>query len=138
MSRKALDKYRNPDYPISIEIRPIKHAGGFMEQKRFSKNDDSFICQNCGLEVKPLGYSSRNHCPRCLCSLHVDINPGDRANPCGGIMRPIKAEPDAKKGYVIVHRCEKCGEIRRNRAAHEAKIQPDDIGLLIRLTAKEI
>lgn len=108
-----------------------------MEQKRFLKNDDSFICKNCGLEVKPLGYSSRNHCPRCLCSLHVDVNPGDRANSCGGIMRPVKVELDAKKGYVIVHRCEKCGEIKRNRAAHEAKIQPDDLGLLIELTAKE-
>lgn len=106
-----------------------------MEQKRFTKNDDTFICKNCGLEVKPLGYSSRNHCPRCLCSLHVDINPGDRANPCKGLLRPIKVEPDPKKGYIIISRCEKCGEIRRNRAANEAKVQPDDINLLIKLTS---
>ena len=52
-------------------------------------------------------------------------------------MRPIKVEIDSKKGYVIVHRCEKCGEIRRNRAANEASVQPDDIELLISLTAKE-
>ena len=52
-------------------------------------------------------------------------------------MRPIKVEIDPKKGYVIVHRCEKCGEIRRNRAANEASVQPDDIELLISLTAKE-
>lgn len=109
-----------------------------MEQKRFSKNDSAFICKNCGLEVLPLGYSSRNHCPRCLCSLHVDIMPGDRANPCGGILRPIKVETDPKKGYVIVHKCEKCGEIRRNRAANEADVQPDDISLIIALTAAEI
>lgn len=108
-----------------------------MEQKRFTKNDDGFICRNCGFEVKPLGYTSRNHCPRCLCSLHVDILPGDRANPCGGIMRPIKVETDPKKGFVIVHKCEKCGEIRRNKAAHEASVQPDDLNLLIRLTANE-
>jgi hypothetical protein len=49
-------------------------------------------------------------------------------------MEPISAEPDPKKGYVIIHKCTKCGEIHRNRAAHEAKIQPDDIKLIIKLT----
>ena len=106
-----------------------------MEQKLFSKNDNGFPCANCGFIVKPLGYSSRNHCPKCLCSLHVDVNPGDRANPCGGILRPIKAEPDTKRGYVIIHKCERCGAITRNKAAHEAKIQPDDTELIIKLTA---
>lgn len=106
-----------------------------MEQKLFTKNDSGFTCQNCGFKVLPLGYSSRNHCPKCLCSLHVDVNPGDRASDCGGIMDPISAEPDAKKGYIIIHKCRKCGEVRRNRAANEAKVQPDDISLIIRLTA---
>lgn len=118
--------------------RRIFRRRHFMEQKRFQKNDNSFICKNCGLEVKPLGYSSRNHCPRCLCSLHVDIHPGDRANSCGGIMRPIQVEMDSKKGYIILHRCEKCGEIRRNRAANEADVQPDNIELLISLTVGTI
>jgi len=106
-----------------------------VETKRFQKNDNSFVCANCKKEVLPLGYSSRNHCPFCLCSLHVDINPGDRANECGGIMDPIKVELSAKKGYVIVHRCRKCGEIKRNKAADDAKVQPDDKKLLIKLTA---
>lgn len=106
-----------------------------MEGKRFQKNDQGFLCQNCGLEVQPLGYTSRNHCPRCLCSLHVDMQPGDRQNPCGGLMRPLRVEPDARRGFIIVHRCEKCGTIGRNRAAHEAANQPDDLALLIRLTA---
>lgn len=53
-------------------------------------------------------------------------------------MRPIKVETDSKKGYIIVHKCERCGEIHRNRAAHEAKEQPDSLKLLIRLTAAEI
>lgn len=106
-----------------------------MENKRFQKNDDGFICQNCGFKVLPLGYSSRNHCPRCLCSLHVDINPGDRQNPCGGILRPVRVETDPRKGYIIIHRCERCGETRRNRAANGAAVQPDDIDLLIKLTA---
>ncbi len=106
-----------------------------MDTKRFTKNDSGFICASCGFEVKPLGYSSRNHCPKCLCSLHVDVMPGDRANSCGGIMDPIRVETDSKKGYIIVHRCRKCGEIKRNKAAHEAKEQPDNLSKLIKLTA---
>ena len=109
-----------------------------LEKKRFTKNDDSFICTHCGKEVKPLGYSSRNHCPFCLWSLHVDENPGDRACECRGELRPVKVLPDAKKGYIIVYKCEKCGAIRRNRAAHDAKIQPHNLSLLIKLTATEI
>ena len=108
-----------------------------MESKRFSKNDDGFICAHCGREVKPLGYTSRNHCPFCLWSLHVDVNPGDRANTCGGPLEPVSALPDAKRGYIIIHRCQKCGELRRNKAAHEAKVQPDNLSLLIKLTAKQ-
>ena len=106
-----------------------------MEQKRFTKNDSGFICANCGKEVLPMGTSSRTHCPFCLCSLHVDINPGDRANECGGLLRPIRSEPDARRGFIIIHKCDKCGEIRRNRAALDAKVQPDNRSLLIKLTA---
>lgn len=106
-----------------------------MQTKRFQKNDSGFVCQNCGFEVLPLGKTSRNHCPRCLCSLHIDIMPGDRACECGGIMDAIKVLPDARRGYIIIHKCRKCGEEKRNRAAHDAKIQPDDIDLLIKLTA---
>ncbi len=106
-----------------------------MESKRFTKNDSGFVCAHCGKKVEPLGYSSRNHCPFCLWSIHVDVNPGDRANECCGLLEPIRTEPDPKKGYVIIHRCTKCGEIRRCRAAHDAKVQPDDIKLIIKLTA---
>jgi len=106
-----------------------------LEKKLFTKNDASFVCAHCGKEVKPLGYSSRNHCPFCLWSLHVDVNPGDRENSCRAPMEPIFAEVDPKKGFVIVHKCTKCGEIKRNRAAHEAQVQPDNRMLLIKLTA---
>lgn len=108
-----------------------------LESKRFLKNDDGFVCGHCGKTVLPLGYSSRNHCPFCLWSIHVDIHPGDRANACGGLMEPVSAEPDPRKGFVILHRCTRCGEIRRNRAANGAKVQPDNIDLLIRLTARQ-
>lgn len=97
--------------------------------KNFTKNDEGFICKNCGKKVEKLGYTSRDHCPYCLCSIHVDINPGDRANTCKGILRPDHVEIDSKKGYVIVYKCEKCGQIRRNKAASD-----DDTDLLISLT----
>lgn len=108
-----------------------------METKRFIKNDSSFICGHCGREVEPLGYTSRNHCPFCLWSVHLDVNPGDRASDCGGLMEPVSALPDSKKGFIIIHRCTKCGAVRRNKAAHEAKCQPDDMKLIIELTAKQ-
>lgn len=109
-----------------------------MEQKRFTRNDNSFVCAHCGREVEPMGSSSRNHCPFCLWSLHVDNLPGDRANTCGGQMKPIRSEPDAKHEFVIIHKCTKCGEIRRNRAALNARTQSDNRSLLVRLTAGEI
>ena len=105
--------------------------------KLFTKNDSGFTCVNCGKEVLPLGYTSRNHCPFCLHSLHLDVNPGDRASDCGGVLEPVFAEIDAKKGYVIVSRCKKCGAERRNKAAHEAKVQPDDMNLIIKLTVRK-
>lgn len=107
--------------------------GGVLAPKRFSKKDESFVCLNCGKEVSPLGYTSRNHCPYCLWSIHVDVNPGDRANECRGALRPVRTEPDPKKGFVVIHRCERCGEIRRNRAAAD-----DNRALLIKLTVAEI
>ncbi len=105
-----------------------------MENKRFTKNDSGFICEYCGKEVLPLMQTSRNHCPYCLHSKHLDVNPGDRAADCGGDMEPIFASPDAKRGFIITHRCKKCGAIRRNKAVPEAKVQPDSMELLIKLT----
>lgn len=44
----------------------------------FTEIDEEFICEHCGQHVPKLGYSCRNHCPYCLYSKHVDVNPGDR------------------------------------------------------------
>lgn len=100
-----------------------------METKRFTKNDSGFICGHCGKTVSPLGYSSRNHCPFCLWSIHVDEMPGDRACTCGGLMQPYAVTINAKKGFVITHKCTICGAEKNNRAQ-----QDDDEDLLIRLT----
>ena len=97
--------------------------------KLFIKNDNGFICKACGKEVPPLGYTSRNHCPFCLSSLHVDINPGDRACACAGIMYPVGVEPNAKQGYIITHKCSKCGKVGRNKSADD-----DSKALLIKYT----
>ena len=85
--------------------------------KSFTKNDNGFECINCGKTVEPLKYTSRDHCPYCLCSLHVDIMPGDRANECQGVLVPIDLEYTQNKGYVIVYKCEKCGQKHKNKVA---------------------
>lgn len=43
--------------------------------------NDTFTCKVCGRLCTPqeAGSDHRNHCPNCLSSLHVDIEPGDRA-----------------------------------------------------------
>jgi len=91
--------------------------------KVFSKNDNNFRCVNCGNMVEKLGYTSRDHCNNCLCSLHVDINPGDRANTCCGLLKPIGIDISSQKGYVIVYKCEKCGKTHRNKAATDDNIE---------------
>ena len=101
-------------------------------ERKFTEIDEAFICENCGKEVIPLGYSCRNHCPYCLTSKHVDINPGDRQESCHGMLEPIRVELDSKKGYVIVFRCKKCKAIRKNRAAKD-----DNMDLIIKLTANQ-
>ena len=100
-------------------------------KKKFTMIDENFICEKCGKKVKKLGYTARDHCNFCLCSKHVDINPGDREETCHGILEPIGAEIDSKKGYVIIFRCKKCGIIRRNNAA-----KGDNMDIIIKLTAR--
>lgn len=100
-----------------------------MLTKRFSKNDSGFICINCKKKVEPLGYTSRNHCPYCLFSLHLDIMPGDRQNDCNGVLEPVQTELNPKKGFVIIFKCRKCGAVTKNKAAED-----DDRTLLINLT----
>ena len=91
--------------------------------KTFTKNDQGFICLNCGKNVPPLNSSSRDHCTRCLCSIHVDINPGDRLNSCLGTLIPIDIETNSKKGYIIKYRCEKCGQLHNNKATEDDNFQ---------------
>ena len=81
--------------------------------------DDAFECKLCGRLVTPQGAGSdhRNHCPNCLSSLHVDIEPGDRASDCGGIMEPVAVWVRSGGDWAIIHLCKRCGTLSSNRVA---------------------
>jgi len=82
-------------------------------KKRFQKNVENFVCENCGLNVKGNGYT--NHCPNCLYSKHVDNNPGDRESNCLGLMLPTDLI-NRDNTFYIVHKCKNCGHIKNNKA----------------------
>ena len=91
-------------------------------EKGYYKNhpcNDSFTCKVCGRLVTPdaAGTDHRNHCPNCLSSLHVDIEPGDREADCGGSMEPIAVGGRGKGDWAIIHRCRRCGALSSNRVA---------------------
>ena len=99
--------------------------------KNFTKNDNSFICANCKTLVEKLNYTSRDHCNKCLCSLHVDNMPGDRACDCHGLFVPIDIEYKQNKGYMIVYRCQKCGQLHKNKVAED-----DDKNTILKISNK--
>lgn len=100
-------------------------------KKKFIKVKENFICEHCGLKVKGTGYT--NHCPNCLWSKHVDLEiPGDRLNPCQGLMEPVGAEQ--KKGkWRIITKCLQCGKVHVNEVSPE-----DNKEEIIKLSAKPI
>lgn len=97
--------------------------------KLFSMKDESFICEHCHQNVSKLNYTARDHCPFCLYSKHVDINPGDRLNSCHGLLKPIGIEK-FKDSYKIIYQCEKCKEKHKNIMAKD-----DNMDLIIELSA---
>ena len=97
--------------------------------RRFLRTKEDFICGNCGHATHGNGYT--NHCPLCLWSRHVDVNPGDRAASCGGLMEPVGT---VLKGgdWIIRHRCTVCGFERNNKAAPD-----DDFEAIVRLSVPQ-
>ncbi|HAU40291.1 MAG: hypothetical protein UV80_C0001G0049 [Candidatus Peregrinibacteria bacterium GW2011_GWF2_43_17] len=84
------------------------------------KINEKFVCKNCGTLVPPSKSSCRNHCTKCLHSMHVDETlPGDRLSPCHGLMEPIGLEYKGNKGYQIIHKCLLCGKKQLNMAADD-------------------
>ena len=99
-----------------------------------AEENTAFRCVVCGTHVIPLTNGSyRNHCPSCLSSLHVDLQAGDRASSCHGVMDAVDVVR-SKKGWQIVFRCRSCGTVTRNRVAVDT-VQPDDIERLVALTS---
>lgn len=91
-----------------------------MARKDFTKRNEGFKCLKCDETNPPAVKSSRNHCRRCLFSLHVDLEtPGDRGSDCCGLMEPIGLDYKGKKGFMIVHRCVECGKEMKNKAAED-------------------
>lgn len=105
-----------------------------MQARQFTHKNTSFRCENCKVEVPPAEKTCRNHCPHCLYSKHVDILPGDRANPCQGLMQPIGYELHSKKGLMLRFRCLKCKFEGRNIALCDDKLAADDYERILSLT----
>lgn len=78
----------------------------------FVRFKEDFVCEHCGHEVHGNGYT--NHCPQCLWSKHVDIEPGDRAESCGGLMEPVGIELRGKD-TLVQQRCTLCGRMWKNK-----------------------
>jgi hypothetical protein len=94
--------------------------------KKFIRTIEDFACEKCGKKNQGNGYT--NHCSKCLWSKHVDVNPGDREEKCGGLMKPI--------GYIklggrekILHQCIKCGHEKTNKVE-----QGDNINVLLEIS----
>jgi hypothetical protein len=75
----------------------------------FIKRVEDFTCIECGFVVQGNGFT--NHCPRCLHSVHVDREPGDRLELCGGVMEPVAIQ-GSSPNYQIIHECRSC-KVRR-------------------------
>lgn len=95
---------------------------------KFIKKIEDFLCKKCGCEVVGDGYT--NHCPECLWSMHVDYYPGDREALCKGMMEPIGVIYE-KNGYVLEHRCGKCGKQITNKVVAE-----DNMDSVLKLSKK--
>ncbi len=97
--------------------------------------DEGFVCCHCGWRVArdAQGTRNRNHCPQCLWSRHLDVQPGDRAAACGGAMKPVAVSARDDGEWSIVHRCEQCGAVRLNRIAGD-----DNTMSLMSLAAKAL
>jgi hypothetical protein len=52
-------------------------------------------------------------------------------------MAPVGLDYDGKKGFQIIHRCDACGALRRNRAAVET-LQPDQLAAFMASARRQV
>ncbi|MCL2189655.1 MAG: RNHCP domain-containing protein [Defluviitaleaceae bacterium] len=92
-----------------------------LEKGYYKRNpcNEPFKCKVCNHDVPPSGAGSdhRNHCPHCLSSRHLDIEPGDRKANCGGTMEAIGVWVRKGGEWAVIHRCKICGSFSSNRIA---------------------
>jgi rubrerythrin len=96
--------------------------------KKFQRRIENFVCEKCGAKVRGNGYT--DHCPTCLWGKHVDVNPGDRAASCKGMMEPVQAEVKGEK-HLLYYKCSECGHQFRVKSAPE-----DNLDAIIKLINK--
>lgn len=127
--------YRHSDCVDHRHDGCAEHRSTGCTDYRHSTCPESFTCKACGAFVVPEGAGSqhRNHCPKCLSSVHVDNEPGDRASLCRGIMDPIGVWVRKNGEWAIIHRCRICGELSSNRIAAD-----DNPALLMSIAVKPL
>jgi ribosome biogenesis GTPase len=150
LSRERWDSYQK----LKEEARFVENKAGALQekqqrfkeiaknQKQLQKTDyrqeactESFTCKVCGTLAVPedAGSRHRNHCPKCLSSIHVDNEPGDRASLCNGIMDPIGVWVRKNGEWAVIHRCRICGTLSSNRIAAD-----DNPTLLMSIAVKPL
>jgi hypothetical protein len=100
------------------------------------KKQQNFRCTHCRQDIPSdaPGTKHRNHCPLCLWSKHLDEDdPGDRLSECQASMEPIAIAVRKDGEWVIIHRCNGCGELKSNRTAGD-----DNPLLLVHLAVRPL
>jgi len=86
------------------------------------KRNESFVCAFCQTNVPIHAGVSRNHCPHCFHSKHVDIIPWDRQSLCHWEMLPYQYIWKTS-GIIIEFICMTCNATHRNIQAKDDEIQ---------------
>ncbi|MDR0924008.1 MAG: RNHCP domain-containing protein [Hungatella sp.] len=131
---KKLKRERYDAYQKMADAKKVSSAAPKIDY-RHSACAESFTCSVCGAFVVPEGAGSRhrNHCPRCLSSIHVDNEPGDRNSLCKGIMEPVSVWVRKNGEWAIIHRCRLCGTLSSNRIAAD-----DNPAMLMSIAVKPL
>lgn len=121
-------------HPATRSPSPLKHTRARYDPASRNRAE-SFRCVHCRLDVPAdaPGTAHRNHCPNCLWSRHLDVEPGDRGSDCLAAMEPIAITVRKDGEWVLIHRCNGCGTLSSNRTAGD-----DNPLLLVRIAVRPL